>query len=138
MLALTRSLLGKTFFIIDAQPPQIVSFSVSQGTITASSIVLDFEVGHPYIRLSYNVTDRHDIKSWIYYTKSIDVVNEIVSNSNLNTNKILDPTTYGQFTSKNTTDERIDVTLIYKNGQTFDIVKPIIENERYYIFFSDP
>ena len=66
---------------------------------------------------------------------SVDVVNEIVSNSNLSANKILDPTTYGHFTSKNTTDERIDVT-IYKIGQTFDIVDPIIENERYYIFLA--
>jgi hypothetical protein len=126
---------GQKFVIIDAQPPQILSFSVSQGTLTASSTVPDSEVGHPYLRLSYNVTDRHDTKSCIYYTRSADVVNEILANSNSSANKILDPATYGQFMFKISTDEIIDVTA-YKNGQTFDIVDPIIENERYYIFLA--
>ena len=126
---------GQKFVIIDAQPPQLVSLSVSQGTLSASSTVPNSEVGHPYIRLSYDVTDRHETKSWIFYTRSTEVVNEIVTNTVSSANKILDPITYGRLSYENSLDGRIDVTS-YKNAQSFDIVDPIIENERYYIFLA--
>ena len=126
---------GLKFVIIDAQPPQLVSFLASQGTLVASSTVPTSEAGHPYIRLSYNITDRHDTISWVYYTTSAVVVNEILTSGISSANKILDPVTYGQFSSKTPTDGRIEVTS-YKNGQVLDIIDPIIENERYYIFLA--
>lgn len=126
---------GLKFVIIDAQPPQLTAFTASQGTLIASSTVPVLEAGNPYIRLNYEVSDRHAITSWLYYTSSSNVANEILAFNVSSANKILDPVTYGTLSSAISTDGRMDVT-VNNSGQPFDIVTPIIENERYYLFLA--
>eukprot|EP00873_Tetraselmis_striata_P033997 jgi/Tetstr1/454261/TSEL_041180.t1 len=122
---------GAASITVDQEPPQLAGFAVLPRNAFDPSI--PGSVGHPFVRVSFELSDRHPLEAWLYYTTSAVDAAEMAAGSAAD--RLVDPGAHGGLPSSGAITGRVEVSQ-YSDGAEFDLDEPVEENRRYHFFLG--